>query len=164
MGRHGQLFNFLGGQPDGFAPLERCDRRSWAHAACDLDHKRQSAAPQAFVDAQIAPSACIASVARRIRARWHYSSGPSAGLFISWRSRRQHFQPRKRRVARAPSRPGRSHDFQRFSERPLCQRVYDHGPSHRCSWPVEQGGKALLDPRERALVRLLSSRVIVEEC
>src|ERR1700674_2651568 len=45
----------------------------------------------------------------------------------------------------------------------LCQGVHDHRTGHRCGWPSEQGHNILLDPCERASVRLLGSRVIVED-
>src|ERR1700733_12574573 len=45
----------------------------------------------------------------------------------------------------------------------LCQRMDDHRTGHRGGWADEQGCKVLLDPGEGTPVRLLRSRVIVEE-
>src|SRR6266403_1223817 len=45
----------------------------------------------------------------------------------------------------------------------LCQGMHDYGPGQRRGRPDEQRRKILLDPGQRASVRLLSSRVIVED-
>src|SRR5712664_1092050 len=45
----------------------------------------------------------------------------------------------------------------------LCQRMHDHRAGHRGGWANEQRRKILLDPGERTPVRLLCSRVIVED-
>jgi len=45
----------------------------------------------------------------------------------------------------------------------LYQSVDDNWSGHRCGWPCEQRRQTLFDPRQHALVRLLGSRVIVED-
>src|SRR5665213_1681415 len=43
------------------------------------------------------------------------------------------------------------------------QRMNDHRPGYCCRWPDKQWRQILLDPRDAAPVRLLRSRVIVED-
>jgi len=45
----------------------------------------------------------------------------------------------------------------------LCQTMHDHGAGYRCGRSGEQGRQVLLDPREAASVRLLGTRIIVED-
>src|SRR5258708_15236055 len=45
----------------------------------------------------------------------------------------------------------------------LCQRMHDHRSGDRRGWPDEQSREVLFDPREPATVRLLRSRMAVED-